>query len=96
MNGLGLLPGQAGLKGDKELGRRCLNGGRKDKTEIERRGKEERCGGASSAAAEPGGGVSAVGKRKSECVCSLRLLLPHLGYFLNVTHFTIKVRFVSV
>lgn len=71
-----------------------LTGGRRDETAIERRGKEEGDGDVSSAAAdatEPGGGVSAVGKRKSEC--ALRLLL---GYFLNVSHFTIKVRYVSV
>lgn len=41
-----------------------------DKTAVERRGKEKRYGDASGAAAEPGSGVSAVGKRKSECVCS--------------------------
>lgn len=34
-------------------------------------------------------------ERERESVCALRLL-PHLGYFLTVTHFTIKVRFVSV
>ena len=34
-----------------------------------------------------------MGKRKSE---RARLLLPYLSYSPNVTHFTIKVRYVSV
>lgn len=45
-----------------------LDGG--DKTAVERRGKEKRYGDANGTAAEPGSGVSAVGKRMSERVCS--------------------------
>lgn len=94
----GFWPGQAAPGREKELGGRCVNR-RTERWSNGRTegGKEEGDGDVSSAAAdamEPGGGVSAVGRRKREC--ALRLPPPYLGYFLNVTHFTIKVSYVSV
>lgn len=96
MNGLGLLPGQAGPGREKELGGRCANRRTErwnSDREMRERGEIWRC---EQCSCRAGRKEWALWGRERASACALRLLLPHLGYFLNVTHFTIKVRYVSV